>query len=37
MVRTRGLASIIFAILALEDLHTEAERAVAVIGITAIR
>jgi NhaP-type Na+/H+ or K+/H+ antiporter len=32
----RGLASIIFAILALEDLHAEAEQAVAVIGITVL-
>lgn len=32
----RGLASIIFALLALEDLHAEAERAVAVIGTTVL-
>jgi hypothetical protein len=32
----RGLASIIFAVLALEELHTEADRAVAVIGITVL-
>jgi NhaP-type Na+/H+ or K+/H+ antiporter len=32
----RGLASIIFAVLALEELHTEANRAVAVIGITVL-
>jgi sodium/hydrogen antiporter len=32
----RGLASIIFAVLALEELHTVADRAVAVIGITVL-
>jgi NhaP-type Na+/H+ or K+/H+ antiporter len=32
----RGLASIIFAVLALEELHAGAERAVAVIGITVL-
>jgi len=32
----RGLASIIFAVIALEELHTEADRAVAVIGITVL-
>ena len=32
----RGLASIIFAILAVEDLHEEADRAVTVIGITVL-
>jgi sodium/hydrogen antiporter len=32
----RGLASIIFALIALEELHVEAERAVAVIGITVL-
>ena len=32
----RGLASIIFALIALEELHAEAERAVAVIGVTVL-
>ena len=32
----RGLASIIFALIALEELHVEAERAVAVIGMTVL-
>jgi sodium/hydrogen antiporter len=32
----RGLASIIFALLALEELHDGAERAVAVIGMTVL-
>jgi NhaP-type Na+/H+ or K+/H+ antiporter len=32
----RGLASIIFAVLALEELHTEADRAVTVIGVTVL-
>ncbi len=32
----RGLASVIFALLALEDLPAEAERAVAVIGMTVL-
>jgi sodium/hydrogen antiporter len=32
----RGLASIIFAILAIEELHAGAEKAVAVIGITVL-
>ena len=32
----RGLASIIFALIALEELHTEAERAVALIGLTVL-
>ncbi|BCY09000.1 sodium:proton antiporter [Actinoplanes sp. L3-i22] len=32
----RGLASIIFALIALEDLHAGAERAVAVIGMTVL-
>jgi NhaP-type Na+/H+ or K+/H+ antiporter len=32
----RGLASIIFALIALEELHVEAERAVAVIGVTVL-
>jgi NhaP-type Na+/H+ or K+/H+ antiporter len=32
----RGLASVIFALLALEDLSAEAERAVAVIGMTVL-
>jgi NhaP-type Na+/H+ or K+/H+ antiporter len=32
----RGLASIIFAVIALEDLHAEADRAVAVIGMTVL-
>jgi NhaP-type Na+/H+ or K+/H+ antiporter len=32
----RGLASIIFAVLALEELHVEADRAVAVIGMTVL-
>jgi NhaP-type Na+/H+ or K+/H+ antiporter len=32
----RGLASIIFALLALEELHAGAERAVAVIGLTVL-
>ena len=32
----RGLASIIFAVIALEELHAEAERAVAVIGMTVL-
>jgi NhaP-type Na+/H+ or K+/H+ antiporter len=32
----RGLASIIFAVVALEDLHAEAEGAVAIIGTTVL-
>ncbi len=32
----RGLASIIFAVIALEDLHAEADQAVAVIGMTVL-
>jgi NhaP-type Na+/H+ or K+/H+ antiporter len=32
----RGLASIIFALIALEDLHADADRAVAVIGMTVL-
>jgi NhaP-type Na+/H+ or K+/H+ antiporter len=32
----RGLASIIFALIALEELHAEADRAVAVIGMTVL-
>jgi sodium/hydrogen antiporter len=32
----RGLASIIFALIALEGLHSDAERAVAVIGVTVL-
>jgi NhaP-type Na+/H+ or K+/H+ antiporter len=32
----RGLASIIFAVIALEELHAEADRAVAVIGMTVL-
>jgi len=32
----RGLASIIFAVLAIEEIHAGAERAVAVIGITVL-
>ena len=32
----RGLASIIFALIALEDLHAEAEHAVAIIGMTVL-
>ncbi len=32
----RGLASIIFALIALDELHTEADRAVAAIGITVL-
>jgi NhaP-type Na+/H+ or K+/H+ antiporter len=32
----RGLASIIFALIALEDLHAEADRAVAIIGMTVL-
>ena len=32
----RGLASIIFALIALEDLHAGADRAVAVIGMTVL-
>jgi len=32
----RGLASIIFALIALEELHAGAERAVAVIGMTVL-
>nr|BFE74757.1 hypothetical protein GCM10020092_080580 [Actinoplanes digitatis] len=32
----RGLASIIFALMAVEDLHNDAERAVAVIGMTVL-
>ncbi len=32
----RGLASIIFALIALEDLHGEADRAVAIIGMTVL-
>ena len=32
----RGLASIIFALVALEDLHGEADRAVAIIGMTVL-
>jgi sodium/hydrogen antiporter len=32
----RGLASIIFAVLALEELHAEADRAVAIIGMTVL-
>jgi NhaP-type Na+/H+ or K+/H+ antiporter len=32
----RGLASIIFALIALEDLHAEADQAVAVIGMTVL-
>ena len=32
----RGLASIIFAVIALEDLHGEADQAVAVIGMTVL-
>ena len=32
----RGLASIIFALIALEDLHAEADQAVAVIGTTVL-
>jgi NhaP-type Na+/H+ or K+/H+ antiporter len=32
----RGLASIIFALIALDELHAEADRAVAVIGMTVL-
>ena len=32
----RGLASIIFAVIALEELHGEADRAVAIIGMTVL-
>jgi NhaP-type Na+/H+ or K+/H+ antiporter len=32
----RGLASVIFAVIALEDLHGEADRAVAIVGITVL-
>jgi NhaP-type Na+/H+ or K+/H+ antiporter len=32
----RGLASIIFALIALEELHAEADRAVAIIGMTVL-
>jgi NhaP-type Na+/H+ or K+/H+ antiporter len=32
----RGLASIIFAVLALEELHAGAERAAAIIGTTVL-
>jgi NhaP-type Na+/H+ or K+/H+ antiporter len=32
----RGLASVIFAVIALEELHGEADRAVAVIGMTVL-
>jgi len=32
----RGLASVIFAVIALEDLHGEADRAVAIIGATVL-
>jgi NhaP-type Na+/H+ or K+/H+ antiporter len=32
----RGLASIIFALIALEELHSEADRVVAVIGMTVL-
>jgi sodium/hydrogen antiporter len=32
----RGLASIIFALIALEELHSEADRAVSVIGMTVL-
>jgi NhaP-type Na+/H+ or K+/H+ antiporter len=32
----RGLASVIFAVIALEELHGEADRAVAIIGMTVL-
>ncbi|MEU4421659.1 cation:proton antiporter [Actinoplanes sp. NPDC024001] len=32
----RGLASVIFAVIALEELHAEADRAVAIIGLTVL-
>ena len=34
LVRTRGLASLVFALLALEELGAASEEAVAVIGVT---